>query len=100
MDDNKQALNEEQLEQVAGGANNDYIHDLGNFLKKKVINVIHYDETACLTLRRTPGGTIIQGIGWQNGDTILVLKDYRESGWYFAYKNGKYGYVNPNNVQW
>lgn len=98
MDENKQALSDDQLEEVAGGMGTDEIHNLKNFVNKKVCNVIHYDETACLTLRRTPNGTIIEGIGWQNGDTILVHKSYKEQGWYFAYKNGKYGYVNPNNV--
>lgn len=99
MDENKQAMNEEELEQVAGGANKDDIHDLNNFVTKTVCNVIHYDDTACLTLRRSPNGSIIAGVGWQNGDPIRVHRTYRESGWYFAYKNGLYGYVNPNNVR-
>jgi len=99
MDEKKQALNEEALEEVAGGAaKKDDIHDLSKFVKRKVKNVIHYDDTACLTLRRTPNGTIIQGIGWQNGEEILVHRTYKEQGWFFAYKKGKYGFVNPNNV--
>ena len=98
MAENKQALNDGELEGVAGGVSKDNIHDLGYFVKRKVCNVIHYDETACLTLRREPGGSIIYGIGWQNGDTILVHGQYKLDGWYFAYKDGKYGYVNPNNV--
>jgi hypothetical protein len=98
----KTPLNENELEQVAGGASApDAIHDLKNFVKRTVCNVIMYDETACLTLRKTPAGEIIQGVGWQNGDTILVHKTYKEDGWYFAYnsKKNKYGYVNPNNVK-
>lgn len=49
-------------------------------------------------MHKTPGGEIIQGISWQNGESILVHGIYRENGWFFAYKNGVYGYVNPNNV--
>ena len=100
MDENK-ALNEDELEQVAGGAAaKDTIHDLSRFVERKVVNVIMYDKTACLTLRKTPAGEIITGVGWQNGDTILVHGSYKEQGWYFAYdpKSKKFGYVNPNNV--
>ena len=93
-------LKNQELENVTGGGSgNDYLHDLGNFIYRTVCNVIHYDDTACLTLRRSPNGSIIEGIGWQNGDSILVHGSYREDGWYFAYKNGVYGYVNPNNVR-
>lgn len=101
MDFDKPTMNEEELEQVAGGAAaKDDIHNLKNFIEKKVCNVVHYDDTACLTLRKTPNGVIIPKVGWQNGDPILVHKSYRQDGWYFAYhrKKNKYGYVNPNNV--
>ena len=103
-EDIKQALDDDELEQVSGGNDGmgtDSIHNLANFTTKTVCNVIHYDATACLTLRKTPNGTIIQGVGWQNGNKIMVHKTYREQGWYFAYdkKSGKYGYVNPNNIK-
>lgn len=102
MSDNKQALNDDQLEQVSGGVGNgsyDYLHDPKNFVTMTVCNVIHYDATACLTLRKSPNGEIIYGIGWQNGDKIEVHKDYKPEGWYFAKKGNTYGYVNPNNVK-
>ena len=93
-------INNENLESVSGGAaGGDTLHDLSRFIQRTVCNVIHYDDTACLTLRRTPNGQIIPGIGWQNGEQILVHGQYKEDGWYFAYKNGKFGYVNPNNVR-
>ena len=100
MTENKmRELNMEEMETVAGGAaDSDAIHDLSRFIQRTVCNVIHYDDTACLTLRRTPNGAIIPGVGWQNGEPILVHGQYREDGWFFAYKNGRYGYVNPNNV--
>ena len=92
-------LSMEEMETVSGGAtSNDSLHDLNRFIQRTVCNVIHYDDTACLTLRKTPNGAIISGVGWQNGDPILIHGTYREDGWYFAYINGKYGYVNPNNV--
>ena len=101
MADDIQALNDDELEEVAGGTSADTIHDLSNFVSREVCNVIHYDNTACLTLRKTPNGEIIYGVGWQNGDKILVHKTYKEQGWYFAYdrKTKKFGYVNPNNVK-
>ncbi|MDO4404348.1 MAG: hypothetical protein Q4C09_04850 [Atopobiaceae bacterium] len=99
MAENKQALNENELEQVAGGASNDYIHDLSNFIPKTVCNVVKYDDpSSCLTMRYSPNGEVIYGVGWQNGDTIMIHRDYTEGGWLFAWKNGTYGYVNPNYV--
>ena len=95
-------LNLDELEEVSGGKSAaDGLHNLKNFSYRTVCGVVHYDSTACLTLRRTPNGAIIQGVGWQNGDRILVHKTYREDGWYFAYDTRKkvYGYVNPKNVR-
>lgn len=97
----KDALSDDDLEQVAGGAGDkDWIHDLNNFGQHIVCNVIKYDDSACLTLRRTPNGSIIPGVGWQNGEVIYTHNFYDDQGWPFAYdfKTGKYGYVNPHNV--
>lgn len=95
-------LSDEELDAVSGGAggNKSGIFDLSRFTSRIVCNVVMYDDTACLTLRRTPGGANIPGIGWKNGQRIMVHRDYTENGWYFAYDNrtDKYGYVNPNNV--
>ena len=91
-------LSDEELDAVSGGAggNKSFIFDLSRFTSRIVCNV----DTACLTLRRTPGGPVIPGIGWKNGEPIMVHSQYTEDGWYFAYDNrtDKYGYVNPNNV--
>ena len=91
-------VNNENLETVAGGSDYDRIHDLSCFITRTVCNVVHYDSTSCLTLRRSPNGEIIYGVGWQNGDPILVHGSYREGKWLFAYKNGKFGYVNGDYV--
>ena len=92
-------LSDEELDAVSGGAggNKSYIFDLSRFTSRIVCND---DDTACLTLRRTPSGAIIPGIGWKNGERIMVHREYTEAGWYFAYDNrtDKYGYVNPNCV--
>ena len=95
-------VNVEELEEAAGGKKKyDYIHDPANFVKKEACNVIHYNSTACLTLRVEPNGAIIPGVGWQNGQAIYVHKTYKEDGWYFVLdkRTGKYGFVNPNNVK-
>ena len=95
-------VNVEELEEAAGGKKKyDYIHDPANFVKKEACNVIHYNSTACLTLRVEPNGAIIPGVGWQNGQAIYVHKTYKEDGWYFVLdkRTGKYGFVNPNNVR-
>lgn len=95
-------LSDEELVAVSGGAggNKSYIFDLSRFTGRIVCNVVMYDNTACLTLRKTPGGPIIRGTGWKNGETIMVHSGYTEEGWYFAYDNktDNYGYVNPNFV--
>lgn len=95
-------LSDEELVAVSGGAggNKSYIFDLSRFTSRIVCNVVMNDDTACLTLRRTPGGPIIRGTGWKNGDPIMVHREYTEDGWYFAYDNrtDKYGYVDQNCV--
>ena len=95
-------LSDEELDAVSGGAggNKSGIFDLSRFTSRIVCNVVMYDDTSCLTLRRTPSGAIIPGIGWKNGQRIMVHSQYTEDGWYFAYDNrtDNYGYVNPNNV--
>lgn len=92
-------LSDEELDTVNGGAggNKSDIFDLSRFTRRIVCNVVMYE---CLTLRRTPSGAIIPGIGWKNGEPIMVHREYTEDGWYFAYDNrtDKYGYVNPNYV--
>ena len=98
-DSSNRELSLEEMEAVSGGASGyDSIHDLGMFVYRTVVNVIHYDDTCRLTMHETPDGTVIPGVGWQNGEQILVHVSYRESNWYYAYKNGIYGYVNPNYV--
>ena len=87
-------LSDEELDAVSGGVggNKSYIFDLSRFTSRIVCNVV--------TLRRTPSGAIIPGIGWKNGERIMVHREYTENGWYFAYdkRTDIYGYVDPNCV--
>ena len=95
-------LSDEELDAVSGGAggNKSDIFDLSRFTSRTVCNVVMYDDTACLTLRSAPGGAIIPGIGWKNGEPIMVHREYTADGWYFAYdkRTDKYGFVNPTYV--
>lgn len=95
-------LSDEELNAVSGGAggNKSDIFDLSRFTNRTVCNVVMYDDTACLTLRSAPGGAIIPGIGWKNGEPIMVHSQYTQDGWYFAYdkRTDKYGFVNPTYV--
>ena len=96
---NAKELGPEELDRVAGGGyGNDEQHDLSRFVTKTVCNVVHYDDTTCLHMYRTPGGDSIPGVGWQNGEPILVHDSYREENWLFAFKSGQFGYVSANNV--
>ena len=65
-------LSDEELDAVSGGAvgNKSYIFDLSRFTSRIVCNVVMYDDTACLTLRKTPGGPIIPGIGYYGSQSI------------------------------
>ena len=84
---------------AAGGrVGQDRIHDLNRFIRKTVCNGIHGDDADYLTLHGTPDGEVIPGIGWRNGENILIHGRYKEKGWYFAFKDGFFGYVNPKNV--
>jgi hypothetical protein len=89
----------ENLDQIAGGvSSSDSRYDLKNFTHKKVVLG---DQSACLTLRSTPGGSIVPCAGWKDGNNILVHNGYTEGGWYFAYDqgSGSFGYVNPDCVR-
>ena len=97
---NMRKLSLDEMETVAGGAPSGAgIHDLSRFIQRTVCNVIHFDDSSCLPLCKAPNGDVIPGISWQNGDPILIHGQYTEDGWYYAFKSGKYGYVNPLNVR-
>ncbi len=98
-DEKMRALSDAEVEAISGGT--DDIHNLSNFSKRVVHGVVNYGPTSCLTFRREPSSSdsvIIHGIGFQNGDTLMVNMNFTENGYRLAYYNGKYGYVNANNV--
>ena len=87
-----------ELESVSGGGGYDRIHDLSLFERRTVCNVVHYDSSAHLTMRRSPGGEVIPGIGWTNGESIMIHSSYSVDGWLFAFESGQFGYVSSNYV--
>ncbi len=97
-------LSDEDMSQLAGGVGlsnnrNDKKHYRGNFIKKHVHGVVHYDGASELTIRKTPGGTPYYGAGWQNNQIILVNR-YKSTwrgkwAWCFSTKKGGvFGYVD------
>ena len=88
-----------ELESVSGGSSDASLRDLSQFVRRIVCNVINYSSAACLTLHKTPGGEVIPGIGWKNGESIMVHRSYSADGWLFAFGGGKYGYVSSNYVR-
>ena len=93
-------INGQELENVTGG--NDGLVN-GSWVYGTVHGVIHYDSTACLTLRNAPDGAVMytdagKAMGWQNGDTIAVQPSSRTGNWIRANYGGCFGWVNTNYV--
>ena len=49
-------------------------------------------------MQNGPGGAPIGGFQWYNGNTILVHKNFWEYGYFLAYRDGLYGYVDAKYV--
>jgi len=106
-------LSEEEMEDISGGAGtklsnkaSDKYHYRGNFVRRKVWHVKNLGKDSELTIRRSPGGEIFYGYGWQNGETILVNKYTstwsKDKAWVFAYstkKGGIFGYVDKRYIK-
>jgi hypothetical protein len=99
MDERNHSLSEEDLEGVSGGRLNSELTDLKQFETRTVCNVVNYRLESFLTLHLTPKGRVIPAVSWVNGEKILVHKEYKEDGWFFAYKDGYFGFVDSNNVR-
>ena len=89
-------INNENIENVAGGnAGQDYVHDLNNYVWKTVCNL---PAGSCLVMQYNPGGAFIQGMQYWNGNAIFVHKNFWENGYFLAYSNGIYGFVDAQYV--
>jgi len=89
-----------EIEQVAGGNDGCYGY---NWVYGTVHDVVHYDASSCLTLRNCPNGDVMytnagKPMGWQNGESILVLPSSRQGNWIQAQWNGVIGWTNANYV--
>lgn len=73
----------------------------GQYCRERDLTLFEYKAVGNLPFDRllalcyTPGGDTIPGYTFVNGEQILIHRAYSMSGWYFAYKNGCFGYVNP-----
>ena len=90
-------LEPEQLEDIAGGANKDSVHDKNNFVARTVCNL---PAGTYLVMQVTPGGRKMS-VRYSNGNTILIHKSYTKGGYLFAYsyEHRKYGYVDSRYVR-
>ena len=86
-------LKENELNETTGGV--DYVHDLSNYVYRTVANLPY---GTCLVMQNGPGGAPIGGFQWYNGTTILVHKNFWEYGYFLAYRDGLYGYVDAKYV--
>ena len=98
---NLEKMNDQNLEQINGG--NDGMGYYGSWVYGTVHDVIHYDASSCLTLRNCPNGDVMytpagQPMGWQNGDSILVLPSSRQGNWIQAQYGNTIGWTNANYV--
>ncbi|MBO7710855.1 MAG: hypothetical protein J6S83_10330 [Lachnospiraceae bacterium] len=89
-------MDEQKLEEVAGGyAMQDYVHDLNLYVYRTVYNL---PAGTCLQMQITPNGAFMKEMYWQ-GEPIFVHKNYWENGYFLAYRNGVYGYVDAKYVR-
>lgn len=88
-------LNDAELENAAGGAGGqDYVHNLANYVYKTVCNL---PAGTCLVMQSSPGGPAM-GVQYFNGNQIFVHKNFWENGYFLAYQNGIYGFVDARYV--
>ena len=87
-------INGEGLEKAAGGAAGyDYVHDLNNFVYKTV----SVPPGTSLVMQLTPGGSFMK-TSYNNGEQIFVHRNFWENGYFLAYRNGVYGFVDAKYV--
>ena len=96
MSEEMKKVENAELNEVNGGAGVDYVHDLSNYVYKTVCNL---PAGTCLVLQSAPGGAPFGGYQWWNGNTIFVHKNFWEAGYFLAYINGVYGFVDAQYVR-
>lgn len=88
-------LNDIAAEQAAGGMNGvDSVHDLNNFVYRTVRNL---PAGTCLQMQVSPNGAFMKQM-YNQGETIFVHRSFCENGYFLAYRNGVYGFVDAKYV--
>ena len=89
-------VNDMAAEQAAGGfAGVDYVHDLNHFVYRTVINL---PAGTCLQMQKQPNGSFMN-VMYYNGDQIFVHRNFWDEGYFLAYRNGIYGFVDAKYVR-
>ena len=87
-------LNNEELEQVAGGnSRNDTMYNLSYYAYRTV----SVPAGTLLVMQEKPRGNFLSTY-YTNGESIFVNMRYAENGYLLAYKDGVYGYVDMQYV--
>ena len=90
-------INDENAKEAAGGSgyvNNDYVHDLNNF----VYRTVSVPAGTVLQMQWQPNGAFMSEM-YNNGDQIFVHRNFWEDGYFLAWKNGIYGFVDAKYVR-
>lgn len=100
MSEDMKKLDNELLNQVSGGNDGqfgpqDMVHNLAYYVEHKVA---HLPAGTCLVMQAQPAGAVMPGHQFYNGDTIWVHGRYWEGGYFLAFDNGVYGYVDAQYV--
>ena len=95
MTEEMKKMNDQNLDTVAGGAGVDYVHDLNNYVYRTVCNL---PAGTFLVMQAAPGGAFLSQ-SYVNGDAIFVHKNFWENGYFLAYRNGVYGFVDAKYVR-
>lgn len=98
MSDEIRKLDNPEL--VTGGNDgmgpSDPIHNLAYYDKHEVA---HLPAGTCLVMQMQPQGAVIPGHQFYNGDEIWVHNRFWEGGYFLAYHNGTFGFVDAQYVK-
>ncbi len=97
MTDEFKKIDNENLEEAAGGNSyvpNDYVHDLNNY----VYRTVTVPAGTCLQMQKQPNGSFMN-VMYYNGDQIFVHRNFWDEGYFLAYRNGIYGFVDAKYVR-
>ncbi len=93
MEENKK-LSSEELEDVAGGNSSQDIRYNLSYFGYRTVSV---PAGTLLVMQERPRGSFL-GTYYVDGEEILINLCYSEAGYFFAYKDGVYGYVDMQYV--